>query len=150
MFKLFRNALVASPFGDGTYWYLREDLRWLASGGIEYVVPRGFVTDFASVPRPLWWLFPRWAKYGNAAIVHDFLYWDQKEDRQTADRRIVEGMKDLRVSPVTRKLIYWALRIGGIFAWRANTRTRKSGRKRVITTFPSDPRETWDEYQRRP
>jgi hypothetical protein len=37
-------------------------------------VARGFKTDFASVPRPLWSWIPPWGRHGRAAIVHDFLY----------------------------------------------------------------------------
>lgn len=37
-------------------------------------VPPGFVTDFASVPRPLWFYVAPWGRHGRAAILHDFLY----------------------------------------------------------------------------
>lgn len=37
------------------------------------VVPAGFVTDGASVPRPLWPLFPPTGRYFAAAVVHDWL-----------------------------------------------------------------------------
>lgn len=36
-------------------------------------VPEGFVTDGASVPRLLWWLFPPTGRYFTAAVVHDWL-----------------------------------------------------------------------------
>ena len=67
--KVFKTMLVVLPIGDGKYWYLREPLTWLAESGKPFEVPKGFVTDFASVPRPIWWLFPPWAKYGNATVV---------------------------------------------------------------------------------
>lgn len=37
-------------------------------------VPPGFTTDFASIPRPLWWWIAPWGRHGRAALVHDFLY----------------------------------------------------------------------------
>ncbi len=37
-------------------------------------VQAGFVTDFASIPRGLWNLFPPTGHYGKAAVVHDWLY----------------------------------------------------------------------------
>ncbi|MFP3906953.1 MAG: DUF1353 domain-containing protein [Acidimicrobiales bacterium] len=37
-------------------------------------VPPGFTTDFASIPRPLWWWVAPWGRHGRAAIIHDFLY----------------------------------------------------------------------------
>ncbi len=36
-------------------------------------VPSGFVSDGATVPRFLWWLFPPVGRYFAAAIVHDYL-----------------------------------------------------------------------------
>lgn len=42
-------------------------------GGI--TVPQGFITDFASVPRVLWWLIPPIGKrYMHAAAAHDCIY----------------------------------------------------------------------------
>lgn len=37
-------------------------------------VPAGFETDFASIPRGLWNLFPPIGRYARPAIIHDFLY----------------------------------------------------------------------------
>jgi hypothetical protein len=37
-------------------------------------VPPGFVTDFASVPRPVWFWIAPWGRHGRAAILHDFMY----------------------------------------------------------------------------
>lgn len=148
MFKVFRDVLVVSPFADGTYWYLREDFRWISASEEEYVVPRGFVTDFASIPRPLWWLLPKWAQYGNAAVVHDFCYWDQQHDRKTADHAIAEGMVDMGVGWLTRKTIYVFLRLGGAFAWWDNKRRKASGEIRIIPYFPSRPTQTWKNFRR--
>lgn len=44
-----------------------------------FIVPVGFVTDFASVPRLLWWLFPPRGKHTKAAVLHDYLYREAPE-----------------------------------------------------------------------
>src|SRR5438046_8797712 len=49
----------------------------------------GFQTDFATVPRPLWIVLPKWGRYGNAAVLHDWLYW--KQDRPRAARAVLRG-----------------------------------------------------------
>lgn len=36
-------------------------------------IPKGFLTDGASVPSMFWGIFPPWGIYGQAAIVHDYL-----------------------------------------------------------------------------
>jgi len=54
-------------------------------GSNSYVEPGvGFVTDFASIPRPLWWLLPKWGKYGKAAVIHDYLYRHKTYDVKTS------------------------------------------------------------------
>lgn len=150
LFKICRTALVVSPFGDGKYWYLRQALTWEAKSGYTVDVPQGFVTDFASVPRPIWWLFPRWAKYGNAAVVHDYCYWMQDISRKQADAVILEGMKDLGVGWITCMLIYWALRLFGWVAWRQNKRDKAAKHVRVIEgqNWPASATITWKEFQK--
>lgn len=37
------------------------------------MIPAGYLTDGASVPRMLWNLIPPWGSYGQAAVVHDYL-----------------------------------------------------------------------------
>ena len=49
-------------------WCLLEDY---SRDGI--TVPAGFTTDLASTPRITWAFFPRWGRYAEAAVVHDYL-----------------------------------------------------------------------------
>jgi len=151
MIKVFESIVMVSPFADGVYWYLRAPLKWLAYDDTEISVPTGFVTDFASIPRPLWSIFPKWERYGPAAVVHDFLYWDQSRERDQADRYMLEAMKDSDVSWLKRRTIYAAIHFGGWFAWRRNRREKESGgiRQLLPEQYPTNPSETWEECQRR-
>ncbi|KKL66348.1 hypothetical protein LCGC14_2145860, partial [marine sediment metagenome] len=74
---------------------------WLVERAFEYrvgsedstevvEVPQGFTTDFASVPRVVWWLIPPDGQYTQAAVVHDFLYFSQTTTRIEADRIFLE------------------------------------------------------------
>lgn len=76
-------------------------------------VPRGFVTDFASVPRGLWNIFPPMGKYNGAAIVHDYLYRRTVLDREICDAVLLEAMQALGVNWLSRRLIYRAVRLFG-------------------------------------
>jgi hypothetical protein len=76
-------------------------------------VQAGFITDFASVPRGLWNLFPPNGTYVPAAVVHDWLYRRTIIDRKICDRVFEEAMQCLGVSWFTRKLIYRAVRLFG-------------------------------------
>src|SRR5256885_9984018 len=48
-------------------------------------VPKGFVTDLASVPRIFWSYLRPDGNYAYAAIIHDYLYWVQSRAREAAD-----------------------------------------------------------------
>ena len=116
----FTKILVVSPLADGRNWYLREEFRYdvgSKDSGDTVQVPSGFVTDFASVPRPLWWFIPTWGKYGNAAVIHDFCYRDQSRGRKESDDIFLEAMIVLKVGWLKRTLIHWAVRIFGGLAW---------------------------------
>jgi hypothetical protein len=73
----FTNLLVVSPFAEGTYWFLQASLVYEDSAPHLITVPRYFVTDFASIPRFLWSLLPKWDGYGTPSVVHDYLYWER-------------------------------------------------------------------------
>jgi hypothetical protein len=63
-------------------------------------VPKGFVTDLASVPRAMWWLIAPF-DVARAAIIHDLLYkvirqyrWEhQKGIKNTEDEALVKAAK---------------------------------------------------------
>ena len=130
----FTTPLVASPQPDGRRWKLVNSFTYMIGSedsGWKVVVRSGFVTDFASVPRLLWWLIPSWGKYGKAAVVHDFLY--QKRfililllgkyapytvTRGMADSIFLEAMEVLGVTWWKRTLMYQGVRCFGWLAWR--------------------------------
>lgn len=72
------------------------------------VVPTGFETDLASVPRLMRWLVPvANAKNRKAAVVHDWLCQDRIQRRmkitqRDADRVFREALKDCNVNVVGR------------------------------------------------
>jgi uncharacterized protein DUF1353 len=72
-----------------------------------FTVPPGFQTDFASVPRPLVWLLPRYGAYTKSAILHDYLCQYKPVDRADADGIFRRSMRELKV-PFVRRWIMWA------------------------------------------
>ena len=87
------------------------------------LVPRGFVSDGASMPRIAWRALghPFDYDYLYEAILHDYLYRYQDVDRATADRVLYIMLKG-KISGARRRAIYWGLRIGGGVAWRENAK----------------------------
>lgn len=128
----FTDALVVTPLADGKTWVLMGAFGYdRRSERIE--VDAGFQTDFASVPRILWMVLPKWGKYGNAAVIHDWLYWKQDHSRAEADRIFLEGMSRLGVSAWTKYLMYYAVRAFGWLGWWRNKEDRAAGFDRVST-----------------
>ena len=127
----FTEPLVVTPRPDGRTWIVLSDFGYEVgedgSGDI-IKVEIGFHTDFASIPRPLWMFLPRWGKYGNAAVIHDYLYWEQTRPRKESDDILMEGMVVLNVGVIKRHLIYFAVRIGGWWSWRRSQSRKRAAR----------------------
>ena len=113
---------------DGREWRVLEDFLYevgTEGSGIVVTVGAGFETDFASIPRGLWNLFPPTGPYGKAAVVHDCLYrtqalMGQPITRKRADDIFLEAMGVLHVGRFTKYTVYWAVRFGGGRIWRAH------------------------------
>lgn len=77
------------------------------------VVPTGYETDLASVPRILWAIFPPHGKYAKAAIIHDFMYDKALKTKEQADKAFYEGMLVLGVPKWKAKILYWGAKFFG-------------------------------------
>ena len=93
-------------------YYVGED-----KNSVTITVPRGFHTDFASVPRVFWIILPPDGKYTQAAVLHDYLYSEQICERKTADRIFINAMKVLGVPLWKRRVMYRAVRMFGWIPW---------------------------------
>jgi len=105
---------------DGRTWKLVKSFSYhVGSRNSRTVikVPKGFVTDFASVPQFLWWWMPYWGKYGKGAIVHDYLYQHHIYSRAMADAIFKEAMVAGKTPKWKARLMYFGVRIGGWLAW---------------------------------
>lgn len=149
------GTVVIGAFADFDYYYLNSPIGWYPEGNdiVKYPpisVPKGFVTDLASIPSVLWSIMPPTSTYTHATIIHDFLYWYQPVSRKSADNILKIGMKELNVSGWRRSGIFRSLRMFGGLAWNKNLKRRKRGEKRILAKLPDDPRITWNEWKRRP
>ena len=109
---------TAWPFDySGERAVIRERFEFV-DGDERVVVLPGFVTDFNSIPRPLWPWFPP-TEYPAAGIVHDWLYQHpggrSRGDCDRIHRRILE-IYGCRKSK--RSMAYAGLRMGGWLPWR--------------------------------
>lgn len=112
----FSGPIVLEDVGDGRNYRLYISITYLTdvkNAPYFIVVPEGFVTDFASIPRGLWNIFPTMGEYNGAAIVHDYLYRETHWPQKVCDDIFLEAMQDSGVSWLTRTMIYRALRLFG-------------------------------------
>ena len=103
------GSLTVRRVGPYT-WALVDDLVYQGRKQ-RFVVPAGFRTDFASVPRVVTWLVPRFGAYTLAAILHDWLVTEglrtgvvSPNDADGIFRRV---MRESGV-PVIRRWLMWA------------------------------------------
>jgi hypothetical protein len=115
--------------GDGRHWLLLTEFGYHLGheDGPEFVlVPIGFLTDFASIPRAFWPVLPPAGRYAPAALVHDWLYaypyvytptGTRRLTRDEADRVFLEIMTVLGVGWWTRHVMHRAVRLFGAQAF---------------------------------
>ncbi len=148
----FGPPLSVSRFRDRVY-YLNRNFEWkpqdIAAAGVGEVVvaPKGFVTDFASIPRVFWAVLAPDDDYLMAAVIHDWLYWHQPVSRETADRVMRLAMQELRVVEWQVAAIHRALRWFGESAWTENARLKAAGENRVLCRIPEDASVRWADWK---
>ena len=101
-------------------WVIIRDFRYNSPKYGLITVPCGFCTDGASIPSLLWGVIGSpWAgNYPEAAVIHDYTYFEKKFTRAECDKIFLEAMGILGVSFLKRRLMYRALRIFGWLAWK--------------------------------
>lgn len=113
----FMTPLNLCDTGDGAHFMLLSPLVYTSRTGRIITVPAGFVTDFASIPRLLWWRYPRSGPWNRAAVVHDYLYVENGMERVEADSIFKEALEVCGVGWRTRQEFWAAVRIGGWKPW---------------------------------
>jgi hypothetical protein len=126
----FKTPLIARALSDGVNWSLHEPLVVDLGFPIHndfLIIPKGFVTDFGSVPKVLQLFVNPQGKAKAAFVLHDYLYRVQVTTQLMSDSFLNEGMIVLGVNWFQRFMVYRGLRIGGWSAW--SEYKRKLGRK---------------------
>jgi hypothetical protein len=148
------GTLLLSRFVERVY-FLMKPIAWKPGPGQDpnlpnVKIPTGFVTDFASIPRIFWSILPPDGDYTYAAIIHDYLYWNQATDKPTADLVLKAAMEEFGVSNADAFTIYNGVKFGGQSSWDGNAALKLNGEKRILKVFPNDPKIRWEDWKRRP
>jgi hypothetical protein len=132
-FSMLTSAALPEPvlaFRSGAgRWRVAEDFR-VEVLGERLLVPAGFETDLASVPRGLWWLVAPFELGTVAPVVHDYLYrhggrpvvgWLPPRpwySRAAVDLLFLEIMEATGVPEWRRRTAYAGVRAFGWRHWR--------------------------------
>ena len=139
------------PFADGKNWTLLEPVPYsIKATGESGEVPRGFVTDFASIPAAARGILEPYGRYGRAAVVHDYLYWKNEPPREKADRAFKELMESSGTPAALRGTMYQAVRDFGKASWDRNRKEWLLGLPRIIPEARIDSipgNLTWREFR---
>jgi Protein of unknown function (DUF1353). len=106
---------------DDKRWRLHEPLVY-ESDLLEYIitVPKGFITDLASVPRVpvVYWFWG--GREHREAVLHDYLYRIDSNPvvlRSVANEVFLEAAKSRQKSLCVRYPMYWGVCLGGMFSY---------------------------------
>lgn len=119
--------MPALKIGGNHTWILESELVYSSDLTEKHIiVPRGFETDLASIPRIVTPIIPINGHHRAPAIVHDYLCrtWSISQ-RDLADRIFLEAMKERGVERWRRTLMYLA--VAGLTQWLKIARRKADG-----------------------
>ena len=114
-----KSKLILDPISNGKAILLEEYIYDI--NGYLIRVPKSFITDGASVPKSLQWLYNPCGKYIKAAIIHDYLYGCYNNtgiNRTLADKIFRHIMKETGVDSRTIRKFYAAVKYFGATSWK--------------------------------
>lgn len=113
--KIFYGELVLMPVGNGLSAKLIQSLAFMWKNR-PYIIPKGFETDYASVPRLFWRTFPPHL-WPYASCLHDWLYASEQFERAECDLIFHEALIECGASKTRAWLMYQAVRRFGWITW---------------------------------
>ena len=123
--KVFPQRLIYSPLPTDFYkWELFTDF-YVSAPSWQGVIPVGFITDLASVPKIFWGIFPPQGFYEEACVAHDWLYSRTVLPRQVCDQVLKEGMEAAGTPWLTTNIIWGMVRLFGWIPYNRHYKKNK-------------------------
>lgn len=88
----------------------------------EIIVPKGYTTDGASIPKVFWWLLSPFESYFKCCVLHDYLcdlFHLNLLERKTCDLIFLEAMSEIGIKPSTKWTLYFFVRSYGVIRYNA-------------------------------
>ncbi len=145
-----QGMLVVARFADPMY-IVEGPVSWTPDadekGFPSLNVPKGFVTDLASIPPEFWSILRPDGEYAYAAILHDYMYWTQKWLKEQADSVLKRCMEEFKVPTLKIDAIYTAVNKFGKGAWEQNAKLKAGGESRFLSVYPTAPTTRWVDWK---
>ena len=116
----FESELDLRSLPQRDAWRVLRPLQYRLADRRLIVVPIGYVTDLASVPRIAWRIVPRdYAPARSPAVVHDYIYTNltHRFTKTEADRIFYDALLEQGAPKLLAWLMWCAVRIGGRGNW---------------------------------
>lgn len=116
-------------------WMLKENYMFTLKDGTNLIIPKGFIFDGASVPKPLWFILDPVGLLLVPGIIHDYAYrydfvWAEKEGsyykykkgagQKFWDKLFLDVSMQINDMVITDRIAYYSLRLFGFMAWNEN------------------------------
>ena len=112
------NQIILHPKNDGIM-QLQNNVLYIDFNNDTYLIPRGFETDGASIPKVFWSIIgsPFKGQYLYAALIHDYLCkmgvdGTPKASRKVTNKIFYNCMRYYGVGRCKAKMMYWAVKVG--------------------------------------
>jgi len=112
----FPDPLCVEVHNSGRVFRLTESFSFHYDGpdGLEiYTVPKGFVTNFASIPKFLWSIYGPIGTATKGSVIHDYLYTTAEVPRLKADQIFKEGIITIDGGTSKANVFFSAVRLFG-------------------------------------
>jgi len=109
-----QNYVCVKIYRYGEMPELTENLSYYVDDNYVIVIPKGFKTDFASIPRIFWNIIAPIGKWTLPSVLHDYLYSEGYRlgiSRKQADKIFYQAMRKSFVAPITANIMWVCVRL---------------------------------------
>lgn len=110
--KHFTNLVLKTLDDKPGFFEVMGDVKYI-HGEIKYTVPKGFVTDLASIPIFFRSFFNVIGKSRKPAVFHDHMYEVKWKTRKDCDKAFKQMLIDRGISKRRARIYYYGVRLGG-------------------------------------
>lgn len=112
---------------NGKEWKVQQPFVYIYNeDGIyeEILVPKGFITDYGSIPQIFQNIIPKDDEMSGAYVVHDLIYASELFSRKICDDILLKAFQELGAGWLKRNTVYSAVRTCGWNVWRKHDKEK--------------------------